>query len=226
MLRTTIGLSFILVLGGFVACSSKATSDDNNSGGNGAIVGGTSNSGGTGNSGGSTATTAGTATTTGGKTATAGTTSTGGIAAGLCADDTVSCVDATHVMGCDPATGEVDTFSCVDEYATLGFASSGCSADATGEGCDVTGVLDAGCQMGTSAYAFCAGATTDDELFNIYVNCFQDWMGAHTIVPCFAQYVSETMTTDADCLAAEEACFGAGGAGPVDDGGGGAGGAP
>jgi hypothetical protein len=222
MLRTTIGLSLILVLGGFAACSSKSTDDHNNSGGNGAIVGGT---GGTNNSGGTTATGAGTAATGGGTRSTAGTTSTGGIDSGLCADTTITCVDATHAMGCNTTTGVVDTFSCVDEFADLGFVSSGCTTDATGDTCDVTGVSDAACQKGTAAYAFCANATTDEELFNIYVNCFQDWMGAHTIVPCFANYVSETMTTDADCLAAEDACFGAGGAGPV-DGGGGAGGAP
>jgi hypothetical protein len=210
MLRTTIGVSFILVLGGLPACSSKST-DDHNSGGNGTIVGsGGSATGGTtsGSTGGTTGNGAGTSNSSAGKTATAGSSGTD-----LCVDDTVTCTDATHAMACNPATGVVETFSCEEDLAKLGFTSSGCSMDATGDGCDVTGVSDPTCQTGAAAYGFCNRAT-DDQVVNIYINCFQDNLDAHTIVPCFAKYVSTTMMTANDCLRAEENCLpGVGGTG-------------
>jgi hypothetical protein len=221
MLRTTIGVSFILVLGGLAACSSKATDNGNGSAGNGTIVGSSGNSAGgttgTGNG-------AGTTGTTGGKTSTAGT---GGLEAGDCTDETVTCVDATHAMGCNFDTGVVDTFSCVDELTALGFVSSGCTTDATGDFCAIDDYADAACKAGTAAFAYCENATTDEQLFNIYVNCYQNNMDGHTVIPCFANYVTATMKTSADCGNAEAACLpGAGGAGPIDTGTAGAGGAP
>lgn len=221
MLRTTIGLSFILVFGGMYACSSKSTDDGKGSGGNGAIVGGSSN-----NTGGTTGNGAGTSNVTGGKPATAGTGS-GGLSNGACTDETITCVDATTAMGCNFETGVVDMFNCVDEYAKLGFVSSGCSADATGEGCDVTGVADTACQTGAQVFARCEGATTDEQLFNIYVNCFQNNNDGHAVITCFNDFGTAATVTANQCLQAEEKCFpSAGGAGPGDTGSGGAGGAP
>jgi len=226
MLRTTLGLSFILVLGGAAACSSKSTDDNNGSGGNGSIVGsaGSSVGGTTSNNG------AGTSNASAGKTSTAGATGTGGSTgggSGLCTDDTVTCTDTTHAMACNPSTGMVETFSCVDDLAALGFTSTGCTTDATGDACDISGVKDMACQLGTQAFAHCENATSDEQVFNIYVNCFQDNMDGHTIIPCFSEYVTATKMTANDCLRAEEACLpGAGGAGPGDPGTAGAGGAP
>lgn len=219
MLRTTLGLSFILVLGGLAACSSKST--DNGSGGNGSIVGsGGSSTGGTSTNG------AGTNNASAGKTSSGGATGTAG-GTGVCADETITCVDATHAKGCNLDTGAIDTFSCVDEFAGLGFTSSGCTMDPTGDFCDVTAAKDMACLAGANAFAHCEGATTDEQLFNIYVNCFQDNMDGHAIISCFGDYVTPTKMTANDCLQAEEACFpGAGGAGPVDPGTAGAGGAP
>jgi len=227
MLRTTLGLSF-LVIGGLVACSSKATSKDDGAGGNGAIVGSGGSSAGTGGVAGTGASTtpgAGTAASTAGTAAStagaAGTSSSGGACAGM----PVTCADTTRVNVCNSMTGAVETLNCIDEYATLGFVSTGCSADDTGVGCDLTEVKDEPCRDGAAAFAFCVGATDDEQLFNLYVNCYQDFMGAHAIIPCFADYVSATMTDQEDCDAAADACIPAGGAGPGPDAGD-AGGAP
>src|SRR5882724_6339996 len=121
MLRTTAGwsLTFVLVLGGIVACSSKSTDEGTGAGGNGTIVGGSSNTGGT------TATgTGGTATATGG-TATA----TGGTAMGACTDTTVTCTDAMTASFCNPDTGKVQSVSCATEFKGDGITSNGCKTD-------------------------------------------------------------------------------------------------
>jgi hypothetical protein len=193
MLRTIVGLSFVLALASATACSSKSTDDGTFHGGNGAIVGG---SGGTSNGAGATA---------GGKTGT----TTGGMT-GACTDETITCVDDTNATGCNFDTGKVDTFSCVEELAGLGIVSSGCTTDATGDFCSVDDFSDKACADGTAAFAYCENATTDEQVFNIYVNCYQDNMDGHTVIPCFAQYVTPTMKTSADCVMAEDACLGAG----------------
>ena len=219
MLRTTAGVSFLVLFGVLSACSSKATDSNTTggTGGNGALLGGSSTGGATGNGAGTTANSAG-------KTATAGT-SMGGLDGGACTDEGITCVDEINAMGCNFDTGVVDTFSCVEEYAALGFTASGCTMDAAGDNCEVTGVIDAACQQGALAFGHCEGATADQQIFNIYVNCFQNFMQAHTIIPCFIEYVTPAKMTANDCLRAEEACLpGAGGAGPTDAGG--AGGAP
>jgi hypothetical protein len=213
MLRTTIGVSFILVLGGLAACSSKST-DDHNSGGNGTIVG---------NGGTSAGTTAGSSA---GTSASGGGVSSTGGSSGACTGATLTCVDAIQAKVCNPATGVVETFSCVDEAAAQGFVASGCGKDPdTGsDTCTITDVADTACQEGAQAFAHCEGATTDEQLFNVYVNCFQNNMDGHAIITCFNDYVSPAMMTANDCLRAEENCFpGAGGAGP---GTGGTGGGP
>lgn len=223
MLRTTLGLSFILVLGGLAACSSKST--DNGSGGNGSIVG--SGGGGGNSAGGTTGNGAGTSN------ANAGNTSTGGSATpvagsnGLCADSTITCVDTKQAKGCNPNTGVVETIDCVKEYAELGIESSGCSASGGGEGCDITDFKDAACLDGATLYATCVQGTNED-LLGLYIDCFQDYMGAHTPVTCLADYFSAAVSAT-DCQNAADACLadlpGAGGAG-ADPGTPGAGGAP
>jgi hypothetical protein len=210
MLRTTVGwsLSFVLALGGMAACSSTST-NGNGTGGNGSIVGGSTGSGGT------AATGAGTASTG------AGTTSTGGATAAACADQPITCVDATTAMGCNPDTGKVDTFSCVDELKALGIVSAGCTKDAVmGDFCSIDDFADQACSDGTGAFAYCENATSDTQVFNIYVNCFQDNNMGHTVIPCFSKYVTPTMKTSADCIMAEDNCF-PGGPGSGGTGGGG-----
>jgi hypothetical protein len=222
MLRTTVGVSFLVLFGVLSACSSKPA-DGTGGAGNGTVLtggnGGTS-SGGTG-SGGTNASTVGGGAVGGSTVSRAGATSTAGRSNGLCADDTITCVDTAQAMGCNPKTGIVETVNCEERLAMLGLTSSGCSATAAGEGCDITDFKDAACLAGAEAYQFCANAT-DADFFDVYIGCFQDEMGGHALVTCLGDYVSETMTTDADCQNAADACLeGAGGAGA-----GGAGGAP
>jgi hypothetical protein len=190
MLRTIVGLSVVLALASAIACSSKST-NDKGTGGNGALIGGSAGTGGT--------TASGAGTTSGGTT-------------GACSEDTpITCVDATMASGCNPETGKVDTFSCVEELGALGIVSSGCTKDAIeGDGCAFDDFADQACADGTAAFAYCENATTDEQVFNIYVNCFQDNMDGHTVIPCFAQHVTPEMRTSADCLAAEDACLGTG----------------
>jgi|GEM_PF-4029594 len=222
MLRTTVGVSFLVLVGVMSACSSKPA-DTNGSGGNGAVLGGSS----TGGSGGSGGTRAGTAGAGSGNGGTAANTSGSN---GLCPGDTVTCIDDTMATFCDPDTGVEEDFSCIDDAAEIGFVSSGCTMGTalTADKCTLESVADEKCFAGAQGYAFCGGFTSDDELLNIYINCFQDNNGGHAIVQCFADYVSETMTADSDCMAAEEACLGigAGGAGAGGGDAGGAGGAP
>jgi hypothetical protein len=220
MLRTTVGVSFLVLFGVLSACSSKAT-DGNGAGGNGtAVTGGTGGSGtGTGGSG-----TGGNASAVGGSNVgRAGATSTAGSGNGLCPGETVTCVDDAQATVCNPQTGDVKTVNCVENSAALGITSTKCSVAADGQGCDIADFKDAACLAGAEAYQFCANAT-DADFLDVYIGCFQDNMGAHALVTCLGDYVSETMTADADCQNAADACLGAGGAGP--DAGGGAGGAP
>jgi hypothetical protein len=205
MMRTALGWSFsvVMVLGAVVACGSESTNDKGNgTAGNGTVLAG-------GNSGGTSANGAGTSSggtrTSGGATGTGGAT---GIPGGKCADETVTCVDATHATGCNLDTGLVDTFSCVDELASLGVVSSGCTKDATGDYCAVDDLADQACADGAGAFAYCYNATTDEQFFNIYVSCFTNYMDGNTIIPCFTQYVTPEMKTAGDCANADAACFG------------------
>ncbi|HXK18407.1 MAG TPA: hypothetical protein VNG33_11420 [Polyangiaceae bacterium] len=231
MLRTTFGwsMTFVLVLGGVgggVACSSKST--DEGTGGHGTTI--------TGGSGNDTAGTGGTNGTTGGvansgagttNTGKSGSATTGGstVVGGACTDTAITCVDATMASGCNPDTGKVETFSCVDDAMALGIVSTGCVKDAlNGDSCDFTDFADMACADGAQAFAYCENLT-DEQLLNVYINCFQDNKGGHQIVTCFNKYVTPTMKTSADCGNAENFCApGAGGA-PPDTGAAGAGGA-
>jgi hypothetical protein len=223
MLRTTVGVSFLVLFGVLSACSSKAT-DNDNGGGNGAVLGGSGGSGSGGsssNSGGSAGTRANTAGTTA---ANGGTAATTGGTNGLCSGDALTCIDDTMATFCDPDTGVEETFSCIEDAASIGFVSSGCTMGTglTEDTCAFDSVADAKCLKGAQGYAFCGGFTTNEQLLNIYINCFQDNNGGHTVVQCFADYVSPTMMADTDCMAAEQACLGlgAGGAGGADGAGG------
>jgi len=230
MQRTTFGWSFtfVLALGGVVACSSKSTDEGTGTGGHGALVGGSSNNT-SGNASGGTGGTSGTSGTTGGTAGTgrAGNSATAGSpTSGACTDMTITCVDATMATGCNPETGVVETFSCIDDAKALGIVSTGCTKDpVAGDSCDFTDFSDMECADGIRALGTCDATVSNTELVNAYINCFQDYMGARQIVTCFNKYVTATMTTAADCNNAASACLpGAGGA--ADTGAGGAGGAP
>lgn len=229
MLRTAVGLSFLVLFGALSACSSKSTDNGSGAAGNGAVLGGTSSGGSPGSGGVANNGTAGTSTNTAGTSAnTAGTSAsvagTGG-GSGLCATDAVTCLDATTAKTCDPATGLDDTFSCVDDAATYGFVSSGCMADAAaGDHCVIESVLDPACDAGAAAVTYCGNGTTSDHV-SFYIDCFQDFEGRHEIVTCFSKYVTPTMKTSDDCNTAADACI-PGGVGAGGDGAGGAGGTP
>ena len=229
MRKITVGLtcSFVFAVAGVVACSSTATNDKGTAG-NGAIVGGSANTGGV-SSGGVGTGTAGSG--RAGNASTAGT-ATGGTGGG-CAAMGVTCVDATMATGCNPDTGVVETFSCVEELKAIGIVSMGCTkgggTDANGnptvDHCSIDDFSDAACVDGTAAYSFCENLT-DAQTLNVYINCFLDNNMAHTVIPCFSTYVTPMMMTGPDCRTAEAACIpglGQGGAGP--DAAGGAGGA-
>jgi hypothetical protein len=225
MLRTTVGwsLAFVVVLGAVAACSSKSTDEGTGKGGNGGIVGGSSNTGGTGGTG-TIGNGAGT-TSTGG-----GTTSTAGTGTGACTDLSITCVDAVNASTCNATTGQIETFSCVEDGKGIGVISSGCTKDAiNGDSCALDDFADQPCWDGAQAAAYCENLT-DEQLLNVYINCFQDNKGGHAIVTCFSKYVTPTMKTADNCLSAETACIpGAVGAGGATGAGGepaGAGGAP
>lgn len=227
MIRTaasvTISAALFAILASSSACSSTSTNDDDK-GGTGSVLGG---------SGGSASGSGGVGNTTGGTSPGAGTTSTAGTGGGLCAGRPVMCVDAMTAKGCDPDTGMDIMGNCAEEYAKDGFLSNGCSTTADGTGCTVDGVLDQECQKGAEPFAVCAGLTQDD-IVSVYIGCFRDMNGAHSVIPCFADFVDETdpMMPTVDCEAAGAACLpdmGGGGAGPDPGTGGapdGAGGAP
>ena len=210
MLRTSVSVCLLVVLGAAGACSSKSTKDDEATAGNGSILGGSS-SGGTGGS-----SSGGTRTDTG------GTTTAGGTANGLCPGPTLTCLDAEMAEFCNPNTGVVETFSCIDDAKEIGLNSSGCKMGTglTDDKCSIESAIDEPCWDGAEAFAFCGGLT-DSEFLDLYVSCFDQVEDYHTIIPCIAEYVSPTMMTGADCDAAAVACLGADAAG-----GAGAGGAP
>lgn len=219
MLRTSVGVCLLVVLGAAGACSSTSTEDgDDATAGKGAILGGSS-SGGTGGA----SATAGTRTDTGGTGVTTG----GTTGVGLCPGDPVTCIDETTGTFCNPDTGIEEPLDCVNDFTDYGFESSGCMMG-TGLAADrcVLTASDTPCWEGAQAFAFCGGLT-EDQLYDLYIDCFKQVAEWHTTVPCVAQYVSPTMMEAADCDAAAVACLGAGegGAGGAPDASAGAGGA-
>lgn len=211
-MRTMIGLSLgvTLVLAGTAACSSKSVDDDDdNKGGTGAIItagGGGTSAGTSSNTGGTGSNAAGTS--SGGASSMAGT-GTAGTATmpDLCAGKTVSCVDAMTARACDPETGMDVTGNCAEELAKDGLVSTGCSTEADGTGCTIDDYSDMGCFEGTEPFSVCAELGPEDAL-TVYVACFRDIEGLHAIIPCFADFVDDTVTPPTiDCMAAETACF-------------------
>src|SRR5690349_3814145 len=167
MLRTSVGLCLLVVLGTAGACSSKSTKDDDGAtAGKGSILGGSS-SGGTGGTGGTTAT-GGTRTDTGGTA-----TTTGGTATGLCPGDPLTCLDATTGTFCNPDTGVEEPVDCVNDFKEEGFGSTGCmmGTGLTADNCDLT-PLDTPCWEGAQAFAFCGGLS-EDQFYSLYIDCFQ-----------------------------------------------------
>ena len=212
MMRTAIGLSFLvaLAIGGVAACSSEPTKSDA-TGGQGS--GGNSNNGGTPASSGS-----------GGR---AGSSGTSGAASGLCAGKPNVCLDAQTVQVCDPLNGMDVTVNCEDDVP-VGLVNLGCdtASDGMTQAC-ILDFADEECLEGADILAFCANAT-EEQFVNAYLNCFNDNMGAREVITCFIPFADEA-TLMVDCLGAEEACIpdiGAGGAGAGGEGPGAGGEAP
>src|SRR5437016_2053780 len=83
--------------------------------------------------------------------------------------------NAPNASSCNPDTGKVETFNCTDEAKAIGIVSSGCTKDALkGDSCALDSFSDQACADGTKWFGFCENATTDTQVFNIYVNCFLD----------------------------------------------------
>jgi len=218
-MRTTSGVSFLMLLLGAFACSSKSTKDDNTGGTAGNVTGGSSATAG------SAAQAAGTSTGTGGTSGTGtgnGTAGTGVGTAGTgtspgCADTSISCLDAETAARCNPDTLMQETFKCSDvKDLGPGLTSSGCVTDTDGSGC-VFVYEDEACHQGSLAFAACArAANADVNELDAYFLCVSDTSDAHTVIPCFSGFVEGNQV---DCDAAEAACFpdeaagGAGGAG-------------
>jgi hypothetical protein len=203
MMRTAASLSLFMMLSiaGASACSSKAVDGDDEKGGTGSIISAGTTSGGSGGGGAGSGGSGGT--TSAGTTSNAGS----GGSADLCAGKPNVCVDAATVQACNPETGMNLTGNCAEEFAKDGLISNGCTDDADGIGCTLDDFADQPCVDGTGPFAFCGGLT-EDQLIDVYVSCFHDVEGLHTIVPCFADYVDDTaMPPTVDCAAAEAACF-------------------
>jgi hypothetical protein len=209
MLRTSVGLCLLVVLGTAGACSSKSTKDDDDAtAGKGSILGGSTSGGSTSGGTGGTTATGGTRTDTGGTA-----TTTGGTANGLCPGDPLTCLDATTGTFCNPTTGVEEPVDCVNDFKDQGFGSTGCmmGTGLTADNCDLT-PLDTPCWEGAQAFAFCGGLT-EDQFYSLYIDCFQQVDDWHTVVPCVGEYVSPAMMAAADCDAAAVACLGAGAGG-------------
>jgi len=202
--RVSCGLLLLLAA---AACSSKSTKDGaDGTAGKGGIL--------TGNGGTSSGGSAGTS--SGGVIGRSGSTSTGGGTSCTAGTDIV-CLDAQTAQRCDPDTLMTQTAKCSTVITSLGpgVSSTGCVTDADGSGCNVT-FEDAKCEQAAPAFTACLQDDTYDAL-DVYFACFLDNNGAHTIIPCYWDYVDEAAGT-VDCAAAEAACLptdetGAGGAG-------------
>lgn len=223
MLRISAGVSLCFTLlavgGALAACSSDSTSGGGSAGsssggsssnagssGKGSVItGGADDGDGSGTGGGRA-----------GSTSTGGT---GGTAPTDCANAPVVCVDAETASTCDPATMMDTSVNCSDYYAEVGVVSNGCMGDALSGGCTVDGLSDKPCSDGVSGIAACDETATDDDLLNVYINCYVDYMGAKAPVTCIGTHV---VGGQIDCDAAAADCFGdgAGGAGAGGEGGG------
>jgi hypothetical protein len=215
-MRTTSGVSFLMLLLGAFSCSSKSTKDDDAGGNGGIVTAGSSATAGSAAQAGSSNAAGGTTGngTAGTSNATAGT----GTAPG-CADTSLSCLDAETASRCNPDTLMQETFKCSGvEDLGPGLTSSGCVTDADGSGC-VFVYEDEACHQGSLAFAACGrAANADVDELDAYFLCVSDTNDAHTVIPCFSGFVDQEARV-VDCDAAEAECFpdvaagGAGGAG-------------
>jgi hypothetical protein len=216
MMRTAFDLSFsiLLALSAIGGCSSKDVDDGGNgsagTAGASSASAGSGNSGGSGNnSSGSGNNSSGSGNNSSGSGNTAGSggsgTNTAGTGGSGPACPTV-CLDEMTVEFCDN-TGAMMTANCTEIFAEDGLISNGCLSDATGEGCTIDDLADMGCAEGAAPFSFCNDLTEDDVLA-VYVGCFHDMNGAHTVIPCYADFVmgTEEMPT-IDCEAAAAECL-------------------
>lgn len=121
-------------------------------------------------------------------------------------DCTLTCVDAASARYCDDS-GALTTVNCAQVFAEDGLISNGCSTDTAGAGCTLDGLADPECDAGTPAFAYCA-QVPDENLLDVYVGCFHDMNGAHTVIPCYADFIAPMGTTPpVDCVAADAACL-------------------
>ena len=134
------------------------------------------------------------------------------------------CVNPQTVQACNLQTGFVETIDCREDVPE-GLANLGCDLASDGTQACLLDFADPTCWVGAQVFSVCAGATTDDEVIGFYLGCFRDMNGAHTIIPCYLDFVDE-VTSTVDCAAADFECLGDFGAGGAGSGEGGAGGAP
>ncbi|HKY41431.1 MAG TPA: hypothetical protein VJN18_36105 [Polyangiaceae bacterium] len=209
MMRTAIGLAFLvaLALGGMSACSGDSKDEATGKAGSGG-TGGASSAG------------------SGGANSQSGSSGNSGNSAGPCAGKMNMCVDAQTVTGCDPATGMDFTTNC-EEGLEEGFVNLGCDTSSQGTKACLVDVEDLQCWEGALIFNFCFNGPEADAI-RYYLGCFHDMNGAKTVIPCYIPFLDEP-TRMVDCNAAAEACLpplGGGGA-PSDGGAGpGAGGDP
>jgi hypothetical protein len=183
LMRTTIGVSFLVLLLGASACSSKST--DGNPGAAGATASGGTGGGASGGSSGS---------------------SGSNTAAQMCLDAPVVCLDSDTASTCNPDTLMDESINCTAGVADLGpgLISTGCVTDAQGAGCTFD-FEDEPCGNGAPAFAACAraaGVNVDD--LTAYFACVSD-AELHGLIPCFADFVDEAAGL-VDCSDAEAAC--------------------
>jgi hypothetical protein len=225
MMRSVLKLSCVLLVTSLLACSSKSEDEGtgNSGGSNGSIIGGaggrgsggssTSSGGSSTSSGGSSTSSGGSSASNGGSASSAGTTSTAGSSSGgSCNGASVSCLDSSTAQGCNPDTGMLETVDCVAELEPLGVVSSGCTMDATGEGCDISGFKDEACATGVGALISCRYVLEADA-FDYYVGCFlhdknQNGQDLHELITCVGTEITSAAPTTGDCTAATDTCVG------------------
>jgi hypothetical protein len=105
-----------------------------------------------------------------------------------------------------PSGGDDCDAACAD----YGFASG----EVDGEDCLCDDPTDAACFNGMSGICVCdesvGSPCSNDDMFNIYVNCFQDNDGVREPVTCVNSYIVDDTI---DCDAAYAGCFEDGGSG-------------
>jgi hypothetical protein len=203
MMRTAIGVSFLVLatLGGVMACSGDSKDEATGKSGS-------SGSGGASNAG------SGGANSQSGSSSQSGSNGTSGSNAALCAGKMNMCLDEQTVQGCDPETGMDFTVNCDD--APAGIINMGCSTTTDGTDACIIDFEDEDCLNGATVLAVCLmGGETG--LYNAYLNCYNDTDGvARDLVTCLAPYL-DLDAEEVDCDGLTICEMGAGGA-PSDGG--------